>query len=189
MKKNAIHENLSTSFVDLAALVKYLSRLQFAGSVRLELSSYEAEIRFSGGRTVEAREIDHSSGRIAKGDHALERILVRAQEPCGRINVYRDGSQLGGKVYVDETIVLRTRRSASETADSRSGTFLGGSPTRTILPHVKIGGVERSEGRRISLRSRRDISIARRVDVAFRSELYQRLQYRGYDDVGKIFDP
>ena len=44
MKKQPIHQNLNTSFVNVAALVRYLRGLQFVGSIRIELASYEADI-------------------------------------------------------------------------------------------------------------------------------------------------
>lgn len=89
METRPIHENLSTSFVNLAALASYLRSLNFVGRVQVELSSYEGEIIFDGQAPLEAREQDHSSGRVSFGDDALRRILVRATEPHGLIHVYR----------------------------------------------------------------------------------------------------
>jgi hypothetical protein len=91
METRPIHQNLSTSFVNLAALASYLRSLNFVGRVQVELSSYEGEIVFNGTDPLEAREQDHSSGRVSFGDDALRRILVRATEPHGQIHVYRSG--------------------------------------------------------------------------------------------------
>ena len=121
MKKEPIHQNLSTSFVNVTALVNYLRGLQFVGSIRIELSSYEADIIFSSSNKITAREYDHIAGRISHGEHALQRILIRAREPHGRIHVYRAGHGYGGGdeyVFVDKAIVTNAR----EMAASRGGT-------------------------------------------------------------------
>jgi hypothetical protein len=89
MKNRPIHENLDTSFVNLSALVKYLRRRQFAGQIRIELSGYEADIYLSSENQLKVREYDHIAGRIAEGEEALQRILIRSREPGGIINVYQ----------------------------------------------------------------------------------------------------
>jgi hypothetical protein len=89
MKNRPIHENLDTSFVNLSALIKYLRRRQFAGYVRIELSGYEADIYLTTENVLKVREYDHIAGRIAEGEEALQRILIRSREPGGIINVYQ----------------------------------------------------------------------------------------------------
>src|SRR5687768_6708792 len=89
MKSYPIHENLDTSFVNLSALIKYLRRKQFAGSIRLELGDYAAEIRFDETADLTVRENDRATGRVSEGEEALQRILIRARQPGGIINVYR----------------------------------------------------------------------------------------------------
>jgi len=89
MKNRPIHENLDTSFVNLSALIKYLRRRQFAGSVRIELSGYEADIYLTAENQLKVREYDHIAGRVAEGEEALQRILIRSREPGGIINVYQ----------------------------------------------------------------------------------------------------
>ena len=116
MKKQPIHQNLNTSFVNVGALVRYLRSLQFVGSIRIELASYEAEIIFTESNTVRAREYDHIAGRISHGEHALQRILIRAKEPHGRIHVYKavDGytGRDDGSVFVDKAIMSGAREMA-----------------------------------------------------------------------------
>lgn len=90
MKNRLIHENLDTSFVNLSALVRYLRRRQFAGSVRVELSGYEAEINLTVTGEINVREHDRIAGRRAEGDEALQRLLIRAREPGGIVNVYQE---------------------------------------------------------------------------------------------------
>jgi len=89
MKNRPIHENLDTSFVNLSALIKYLRRRQFVGQVRIELSGYEADIYLTAENQLKVREYDHIAGRIAEGEEALQRILIRSREPGGIINVYQ----------------------------------------------------------------------------------------------------
>jgi hypothetical protein len=93
MKNRPVHENLDTSFVNLSALVKYLRRRQFAGQVRIELSGYEADIYLTAENQLKVREYDHIAGRVAEGEEALRRILIRAREPGGIINVYQSVSE------------------------------------------------------------------------------------------------
>ena len=112
MSKFPIHENLSTTFVNLSALVRHLRGLQFVGRIQLELSSYEAEIEFAEDGTVRAREQDHIAGRISFGDDALERIMIRAKEPGGLIHVYK-GDEDEDRVFVDKAIAAGARRMAA----------------------------------------------------------------------------
>jgi hypothetical protein len=88
-KMKTIYENLNTSFVNFPALVRYLRRKNFIGTVRVELNGYEADIVFNGENEPGAREHDLNAGRIAEGVQALQRVLIRAREPGGIINVYQ----------------------------------------------------------------------------------------------------
>lgn len=90
MKNRPIHENLDTAFVNLSALVRYLRRRQFDGSIRVELSGYEADITLTADNQIKVREYDQIAGRIAEGEEALQRILIRAREPGGIVNVYQN---------------------------------------------------------------------------------------------------
>ncbi len=124
MKKKPIHQNLNTSFVNVGALVRYLRGLQFVGSIRIELSSYEADIVFTDSQTIAAREYDHIAGRISHGDGALRRILIRAKEPHGRIHVYKSVDRYSGledgSVFVDRSIVRKAREMAASHGGTRS---------------------------------------------------------------------
>ena len=117
MKKQPIHQNLNTSFVNVGALVRYLRGLQFVGSVRIEFASYEAEIVFTESKTIRAREYDHIAGRISHGEHALKRILIRAKEPHGRIHVYKATEGYAGRddgsIFVDKAIMSGARELAA----------------------------------------------------------------------------
>ena len=84
----ALHENLDTAYVNLAALLRYLQQRDFTGRVRVELDEYDGDIYLTAREAVSAREIDHVTGREDVGQSALQRILVRASEPGGRVSVY-----------------------------------------------------------------------------------------------------
>lgn len=125
MDIDPIHENLNTTFVDLGSLVKHLYGLQFVGRVHIELSSYEADIVFRSKNLVHAREYDHLTGRLRDGEKALRSILLKAKEPNGRINVYREIEQIGrkpipAKIFVDEAIVSGARRMAYGFCDTNA---------------------------------------------------------------------
>jgi hypothetical protein len=127
MKKQPIHQNLNTSFVNVGALVRYLRRLQFVGSIRIELASYEAEIVFTESNTIRAREYDHIAGRISHGADALNRILVRAKEPHGRIHVYKATAGYAGRgdgsIFVDKAIMSSARAMAASLGGAAAGSI------------------------------------------------------------------
>lgn len=83
----AIHQNLDTAFVNVNALMRYLCRRGFVGQIHVEMSAYEADMYLCGDNHVEVIEKDHVTGRVADGEEALQRLLVRAGEPGGIINV------------------------------------------------------------------------------------------------------
>jgi hypothetical protein len=122
MDREPIHKNLSTSFVDLEALVNHLKDLQFVGVVHIELSSYEAEIVFTAPHELHVRELDHFGGRSVFGPAALKRTFERVRGSFGRIHVYRStrkpGSGRNESVFIDESISARAR----ETVFSKSDT-------------------------------------------------------------------
>jgi len=126
MKKKPIHQNLNTSFVNVAALVRYLRSLQFVGSIRIELSSYDADIVFTSSGMILAREYDHIAGRISKDSDALRRILIRAREPHGRVHVYKAAEGYAGHddglVFVDRAIVTNAREMAANTGGKMAST-------------------------------------------------------------------
>lgn len=119
MSKFPIHKNLNTSFVNLASLVRHLRSLQFVGSVRIELSSYEAEIEFADSGSIHAREQDHIAGRLSFGEDALQRIMIRSKEPGGLIHVYNGSEADDGEcIFIDKAIAAGARKMAAETGDA-----------------------------------------------------------------------
>jgi hypothetical protein len=90
---SAVHENLDTAYVNLAALLRYLREREFTGRVHVQLVEYEADVYLSAQEPPRAREIDHTNGNEAEGDDALQRLLVRASEPGGLVSVYADEAE------------------------------------------------------------------------------------------------
>ena len=127
MMRNPIHKNLNTAFVNLAALVRHLRTLQFVGTIHVEMSSYEADIEFTAANTMRASEHDHVEARIAYGEKALQRIIVRAKEPGGRISVYRGSEPRSERtVFVDRAIIARANRMIADTGDTPVRNFCRG---------------------------------------------------------------
>lgn len=89
MKTLAVHQNLDTSFVNLSALLRHLREREFAGQVLVKLSGYKAEVTFDADGELKVFEHDKVAGRIAEGDEALQRLLIRAREPGGTIDVFQ----------------------------------------------------------------------------------------------------
>lgn len=146
MNKYPIHKNLNTSFVNLSSLVRHLRSLQFAGSIQVELSSYEAEIEFAEDGSLKAREQDHIAGRMSFGEDALQRIIIRSKEPGGVVNVYKNSPDLASEtVFVDEIIAADARRMAAgpiETAqvrDRMEDLFMRTSIANSPIPKPSVG--------------------------------------------------
>lgn len=108
MKSRPIHENLDTSFVNLSALIRYLRRRNFIGKVNVQLNNYVAEIILDEGNQLKVREHDQLAGRVAEGEPALQRLLVRSREAGGTINVYQFAAEF-------ETVAAETKHLKAET--------------------------------------------------------------------------
>ena len=121
MKGSPIKQNLSTSFVDLSLLVRYLRDRQFTGCIRLAWDDYEAEVFFTRSKRIHAREYDKSIGRIAQGQMAFFRLLQRSRKAGGRIRIVRnDPDKVAAflrKPFVDSRISAEARLSAFGKSD------------------------------------------------------------------------
>ena len=81
-------ENLSTSYVSLVAFIRYLQKSEFFGRLHVVLEQYEADVILYGSKPPTVWESNHATGQTAHDEGALDRLLVRAREPCGLITVY-----------------------------------------------------------------------------------------------------
>ena len=113
MKGSSIHQNLSTSFVDLSLLIRFLRDRRFTGTVRVEWEGYDGEIFFTRSPRIHAREYDRAIGRIAQGQNAFRRILQRSRRPSGKIRIVKNDpertAQLLRKPFVDDRILAEAR--------------------------------------------------------------------------------
>lgn len=87
-KSRPVYENLDTTFVNLAALLRYLQQREFVGYVHVELDEYDADVFLDAQSAPHVRETDHRTGREGVGEAALQRLLVRAREAGGLVSVY-----------------------------------------------------------------------------------------------------
>ncbi len=124
----ALHENLDTAYVNLAALLRYLQQRDFNGRVHVELDEYDGDIYLTAREAVGARERDHVTGREDMGQSALQRILVRASEPGGRISVYEGagGSGAGATAGAAEPRGAAARDAAETTTAATASTATTG---------------------------------------------------------------
>ncbi|HYO98822.1 MAG TPA: hypothetical protein VER76_01260 [Pyrinomonadaceae bacterium] len=114
-KARALHENLDTAYVNLAALLRYLQQRDFTGRVHVELDEYDGDIYLAARAPINARERDHVTGREDVGQSALQRILVRASEPGGRVSVYEGAVAVKGENSSEAGAASSTREEASAT--------------------------------------------------------------------------
>lgn len=108
MKNRLVYENLDTSFVNLSALVRFLRARNFVGDVSVELGEYTGEIVFSAENAMRARERDRVSGRVAEGEQALQRLLIRAREPGGKIHVHQTASETTNAAAASENVAAES---------------------------------------------------------------------------------
>jgi hypothetical protein len=81
-------ESLSTSYVNLAALIRHLRGQNFVGSIQVLVGEYEAEVKLQGLEAPTVLEIDPETRNASKTDGSMERLLVHAREPGGIITVF-----------------------------------------------------------------------------------------------------
>ena len=115
MNSQAVYKNLDTSFVKLAALIKHLRKRQFIGGIKIELKGYNAVVILKEGNQLGVREHDELSGRVAQGEEALQRLLIRAREPGGTINVYRSAPKGFTPARKEPTKILKRPRRSADT--------------------------------------------------------------------------
>lgn len=151
MEARSIHKNLDTSFVNLSALIKYLRRRQFNGSVKIQLNGYRAEITLRGDNTISVHEQDEISGRVSDGEEAFQRLLIRAREPGGTINVFQANAIGKDKNGHAASKIIEVKPASSTPNVSRAAENNIPKPAEPLLPaeiikpaingHVKKQGI------------------------------------------------
>jgi hypothetical protein len=92
-KSHALYQNLDTSFVNLWALLRYLSQRGFVGRVHVELKDYTADVFVDGSSTPLVHEVDHATGADVLEEAALHRLVLRARESDGSITVFEGANE------------------------------------------------------------------------------------------------
>lgn len=141
-----LHENLDTAYVNLAALLRYLRARAFFGRVHVELEEYEADV-FLEGESAPPRvlEINHAAGRESEGEAALQRLLVRASDPGGRISIYTSAEE--DPAATDEAPAHSRTPAATERAPEDGGEIepqVLGWPDLVRLSGDLIAAIERA---------------------------------------------
>lgn len=88
-----LYENLDTSFVNVWALLRYLSQRSFRGRVHVELENYSADVFVTGSETPLVHEIDRDAGTDVVEEAALHRLVLRVRESSGSITVYEGAEE------------------------------------------------------------------------------------------------
>lgn len=132
MKLRPLYQHLDTSFANLAALLRYLRCRHFVGQIRIEIGDYEADIFLTESGEAVAREFDNRTGRTAEGEDALQRILIRAREPNGSINVYQEIKELFSAHQTNQPV--RPNRELPAEPYYPSGELLDLSPKTAVKP-------------------------------------------------------
>lgn len=83
-----LYENLDTSFVNLWALLRYLSQRSFLGRVHVELEDYSADVFLDGSEMPLVHEVDRQAGTDVVEEAALHRLVLRVRESPGSITVF-----------------------------------------------------------------------------------------------------
>lgn len=83
-----LYGNLDTSFVNLWALLRYLSQRSFVGRVHVELENYSADVFLNGREVPLVHEVDRAAGTAVVEEAALHRLVLRVRESSGSITVY-----------------------------------------------------------------------------------------------------
>ena len=85
-KRDAVYQNLSTSFTNFGELLVDLKENSFTGVVQVSFWEYDGILLLDGGNIVNA--IEDSNGAIISGQNAVKRVTTKAREKDGTISVF-----------------------------------------------------------------------------------------------------
>lgn len=111
-----LYQDLDTSFVNLWALLRYLSQQSFVGRVHVELTDYSADVFLDGRETPLVHEIDRAAGTDVVEEAALHRLVLRVRESSGKISVYEGANE----AVATERMPMATSAAASSAATPES---------------------------------------------------------------------
>jgi hypothetical protein len=85
-KGNPVHENLSTSYVKVGALLADLQVREFTGYVHIGFRGYDAYVLIDAGAIIAAVEQTEMVSRT--GSEAVDGLLVRSEQRDGTVSIY-----------------------------------------------------------------------------------------------------
>jgi hypothetical protein len=91
-KKDAIYQNLNTSFTNFGELLVDLKENSFTGVVQVSFWEYEGILLLDNGNIVNATE--EISGKIIAGQDAVKGVSNKAKEKDGTISVYVQNGEM-----------------------------------------------------------------------------------------------
>lgn len=90
-KGTPVHENLSTSYVKVGALLADLQVREFTGYVHIGLRGYDAYVFIDGGAIIGALEQTETTFRT--GSEAVDGLLVRSEQRDGTVSIFEHATQ------------------------------------------------------------------------------------------------
>ena len=171
MKDRQFFENLDTSFIKLEALVRYLRRRSFIGTINVKYTGYIGEITFTSENKLRVTEQDQIAGRVTGGQMAFKSIIARSGEPGGIINVV-------------QSLNAPKPEPANEEFDANPGGNVvdilnaNGKRNTGIIPHVRIEPklIKPKEPRRRSM-------LSQHADFPFDLSNHVELRAEGGQDI------
>src|SRR5687767_7520118 len=91
-KGRPVHEGLSTSYVNVGALLADLQVNNFTGYVLVGFRGYESYVLIDSGAIIGA--IEQSDGSNRTGTDAINGLLVRSEQPAGAVSIYAHPSSV-----------------------------------------------------------------------------------------------
>ncbi|MGQ0763966.1 MAG: hypothetical protein ACT4OT_18400 [Acidobacteriota bacterium] len=143
-----LYENLDTSFVNVWALLRYLSQRSFVGRVHVELENYSADVFVDGSETPLVHEIDRDAGTDVVEEAALHRLVLRVRESSGSINVYEGAAE---SIPPQTELAMESPPPADEiaadpeaTTPEAGGSSAGKDEEETVVAMDTVTGVRQS---------------------------------------------
>ena len=112
-KTKPLHENLDTAFVNLWSLLRSLTQKGFIGRVHVESKDYSADVFMNGSAPPLVREIDRAAGTETMEEGALHRLVLRAREAPGTINVFEGPAEAAPSIKCEAVITPPSSNAAA----------------------------------------------------------------------------
>jgi hypothetical protein len=112
-----LYQNLDTEFVNLWSLLRKLTQQGFIGRVHVELPDYSADVFLDGSSTPLVREIDRAANTETIEQGLLHRVVLRARETPGVINVFAGADEAKTQTPPAVTSEYQTTFDSSRAAD------------------------------------------------------------------------